>query len=744
MQPAAAASSATPVQAPGNEPPVPGLERRDAGTLAVTLAATAAQAPLLLYGFEFEGEPVRTDKLHVKQLAPGVVEITSLAFEVGEWRVRIRDSAAYYGLGERFDTLNHARTLIKNAAQDNPGAKGSSTSKPIPFFMSTTGYGLWFDTTGDATFDMNASSSTEIVVDAAAEKLRLVLFTASEFPKILDAFTALAGRSTLPPYWAFAPWLGRGDLENQAQAAEIIDRARSLGLPASVVLLEASWTAGANGITFNASSLNDVPAMAKHIHDQGAKLLLSQAPWICNQSSNKIETASAAPSKSDAESSLYADAATAGYFVKDTTGAPYIEHYAQHGDKSDASLIDFTNQHAKLWNQEQVRQVIHAGVDGFEDNGGEGDFLAAVRFADTTDPRLMRNRYAVLYNNAMQERLQKDLKGNGVLLIRSITTGANGLGVMHSAETEASFSAENGLPAAILAGLNAGMSGMPLWTADLGGYEKSAAMPDARLFERWAEFAALSPIMETRSAADLLPWDYGDEALATYRKFALLHMSLFPYRYAAAQEAAKTGMPLMRALALAYQSDARAREAKDEYLFGPDLLVAPIVNEGTQRPVYLPAGLWIDYWTGASIAGGKTLLVDAPPDRIPLYVRQGAVIPKLPDDVMTLVPQSESGNTTIPSMDDRRVYEIFGEILGDTAAETTSALTRTDFEGRTVTRSGNTLTIAGESVAHILVRWKFARVQSVTVNGAPVKLQNTAGEPFVEFDHTGTSTVAWQ
>jgi alpha-D-xyloside xylohydrolase len=200
----------------------------------------------------------------------------------------------------------------------------------------------------------------------------------------------------------------------------------------------------------------------------------------------------------------------------------------------------------------------------------------------------------------------------------------------------------------------------------------------------------------------------------------------------------------MRALALAYQNDARAREAKDEYLFGPDLLVAPIVNEGTQRPVYLPAGLWIDYWTGASIVGGKTLLVDAPPDRIPLYVRQGAVIPKLPDDVMTLVPQSESGNTTIPSMDDRRVYEIFGEILGDTAAETTSALTRTDFEGRTVTRSGNTLTIAGESVAHILVRWKFARVQSVTVNGAPVKLQNTAGEPFVEFDHTGTSTVAWQ
>ncbi len=224
--------------------------------------------------------------------------------------------------------------------------------------------------------------------------------------------------------------------------------------------------------------------------------------------------------------------------------------------------------------------------------------------------------------------------------------------------------------------------------------------------------------MEILSQANTQPWDWdkstgGTQALDVYRKFAVLHMSLFPYRYAAAQESAKTGMPIMRALPLVYQDDARARVAKDEYLFGPDLLVAPVVDENTRRPVYLPAGEWVDYWTGAQTTGGKVVLVDAPVDRIPVFVRAGAVIPKIPEDVMTLVPQSESGNLEVKSLDDRRVYEI----NDDGGASSTM----TDFEGRSVVRSGKTLKITGDSAAQIIVRWRFAKPKSVTVDGKPVK-----------------------
>ncbi len=178
--------------------------------------------------------------------------------------------------------------------------------------------------------------------------------------------------------------------------------------------------------------------------------------------------------------------------------------------------------------------------------------------------------------------------------------------------------------------------------SDTGGYNKTARRdPDPVLFSRWTEYSALSPGMEVMSSYNFGPWDYGDEALQIFRKYSVLHQSLFPYRYAAAQEGSRTGLPMMRSLVLMNQDDPEARAAETEYYFGPDLLVAPVLSRVTQREVYLPEGDWIDYWSGKQISGRQTVLADAPLDRIPLYVRSGAVIPKIPDDVMTLVPASE-------------------------------------------------------------------------------------------------------
>jgi alpha-D-xyloside xylohydrolase len=721
------------------EAPVDGLVRKDLYSLALTVPgkqmdhAVDPGPELLIQDFEFEGEAVPVSKLHLKQLSPGVVEITSVAYSVGEWRFRVRDAANYYGLGERFNALNHAHTVVKNLSQDNGGAKGSSTYKPMPFFMSTTGYGLWVDTTGEATFDMNASSNTDVVVDVAVEKLRIVLFTGPEFPVILDHFTALAGRAIVPPYWAFAPWKGRDFHQNEAQVKEDVDKNRQLGLPASVILIDSPWETSYNSYKFNPKQFDDAAGMVKYIHQNGYKLMLWHTPWINSQSDAPHEAGFEGKIAAKAEN--YDEAMGNGYFVKNQDGTPYVGRWW----KGVGSLIDFTNPSAKRWWQDQVRQAIRAGADGFKDDDAEGNFIGAVKFADGTDPRVMRNRYAVLYNNAMEELIQKDLKGNGVLLARSVTQGANGLGMLWGGDNEADFSRENGLPTVVTAGLGAGLSGMPLWTADLGGYEAGnakASAPDAVLFQRWTEYAALSPVMEVMSGANLGPWDYGDQALATYRKFAVLHMSLFPYRYAAAQEAAKDGMPIMRALVLTNQNDSWARVAKDEYMLGPDLLVAPVVDAGTQRVVYLPQGEWVDYWTGAQVSGGRALVVDTAVDSIPLYVRAGAVIPKIPDDVMTLVPQSESGNTTVKAMDDRRVYEIYGG--GGVLAGK-----RTDFEGRVVERGANSLTITGDSAAHMIVRWRFGKVGSVTVNGAVAKVETDADGQFVEFDHLKESRVGW-
>jgi len=723
---------------------VDGLVRRDANTVAWTLDSKAGSAgartsgaDLLVHDFDFNGEPVTSDKVHLRQVTPGVVEITSVAWEVGYWRFVVQDAASYFGLGERFDTLDHAHTVVKNLSVDNNGVKGSSSYKPIPFFMSTTGYGLWVDTTGEATFDMNTSDRDEIVVDVTAQKLRIVLIAGPEFPEILERFTAQAGRAVVPPYWAFAPWKARDYHQNAAQVSEDVDKTRELGLPASVILIDSPWEETYNDYKFNPKQFDDAAAMVKHIHDEGFKLVLWHTSWINSKSDPPKEAGFEGKIAPMAEN--YQQAAEQGLFVKNPNGSPYVGQWW----KGEGSLIDFTNPRAKSWWQDQVRQAIAAGADGFKDDDAEGSFLGDVKFADGTDQRLMRNRYAVLYNNAVEELIQKDMKGNGVLLARSVTVGANGIGFLWGGDNEASFSSLNGLPTVVTAGLGAGLSGMPLWTADLGGYEAIATTPDARLLERWTEYAAFSPVMEVMSSANIGPWDFdangppgSHDALDVYRKYVVLHMSLFPYRYAAAQEAAKTGLPMMRALVLEYQDDAQARAVKDEYLFGPDLLVAPVIDEGTQRAAYLPAGDWVNYWTGTKVAGGKVVVVDAPLDTIPVWARAGAVIPKIPEDVMTLVSQKESGNTAVKTLDNRRVYEVIGGGTGESSI--------TDFEGRVVVRGAKSLKISGGPTAQVIVRWRLGMVAKVKVNSVAVAVQAGAEGPFVELNYSTMSLVEWE
>lgn len=728
------------------EAPVDGVTRRDLNTLAVKLSGGAAGRELLLHDFLFNGEPVATNKLHLKLLSPGVVEVTSLAYSLGEWEFLVGDHADFYGMGEHFDTLNRAHTVVRNASQDNGGAKGTSTYKPMPFFMSTSGYGVWVDTTAEASFDFNTTKLDEVGVAVPTERFRVVLFLDPQFPKILEAFTKLTQRAILPPYWAFAPWVGRDFHRSEAEVQEDVEKTRALGLPASVILIDSPWATAYNSYKFNGKQFADPAGMVKRLHEQGYKLVLWHTPWIDSASSTPGEEGMAG--KIEARSPNYDEAAAHGYFVKRPNGAPWVGHWW----KGDGSLIDFTNPAAKLWWQEQLRGVMAAGADGFKDDDGEGSFQGDVRFADGTPRELMRNRYSVLYNNAVEEVIQKDRKGNGVLFARSVTAGANGLGMLWGGDNVSSFSPENGLPTVVTAGLSAGMSGLPLWTADLGGYTKTAGAPDGQVLARWLEFAAFSPVMEILSQTNLQPWDWdahvagggsGTKLLDLYRRYAVLHMSLFPYRYAAAQEAAATGMPILRALPLLYQEDGTARSVKDEYLFGPELLVAPVTDANTRRVVYLPKGDWVDLWTGTTYAGERTLVVDAPTEVIPVFARAGAVLAEIPDDVMTLVPVAESGNKAVKTLDGRRIYEVV-------SATASGGATARDFEGREVKREGSTLTIGApdEKTAvlptQITVRWRFGKVAGATVDGKAVRVETQGKMSSISFvQEKSAQVVNW-
>ena len=705
-----------------------------AGELRFAFHNTSGQPDSITLDRFLFGGSVPPQAPQVRKLAPGVAEVTAESPTAGEWSFAVVDDSSYYGFGERFDRLNHAHTILKNASRDVAGDKGSLTYQPIPFYMSLRGYGLWLDTTSEATFDLNVTEASRILVKCFGNKLRVVLFEGPRFPTILERFTALVGRQQLPPYWAFAPWKSRDYHRNEQDVHEDAARYRQLGLPASVLLIDSPWATNYNTYEFNPKQFDDARAMIARLHEEGYKLVLWHTPWINRQTAPPHEQGFG-EMLAPGPAANFAEAERQGYFIRRHDGSTYLGQWW----KGTGALIDFTNPAATKWWQGQLAKAIALGADGFKNDDSEGDFIGDVAFAGGQDQREMRNRYSVEYNRAVAEIL-KERKGNDwVMFQRSGTIGSHMLPLFWSGDNDATFSTNNGLPTVVTAGLNAGMSGISLWVSDLGGYNKSARYAgDNVLFARWTQYSAFSPGMEVMSGMNLGPWDYGDEALRIFRAYSVLHMSLFPYRYAAAQESARTGLPMMRALVLMHQDDGDAREAGSEYYFGPDLLVAPVLSPVTQRAVYLPEGNWIDYWSGRRLSGRQTIAVDAPLDRIPVFVREGAILPKIPEDVMTLVPQRDFKNRGIQALDDRRVYEIYAG---------RSPCSITDFESRTVTQDPQTrtLTLTGPP-ARAIVRWKFTRPTTVTLNQRKLNTLPTSpnGDVSVEFVHQGTSRLSWQ
>lgn len=701
----------------------------------VRLAFTnAARRPdhLELGTFLKDGVALGQADLQIRHLGEGITEITSSSQGLATWEFRLRENQPVYGFGERFNALNQARQILVNASSDIPGAKGSGTYAPIPFFMDLRGYGLWVDTYAEASFDLGVTDHDAFVVRFRDTHLRIVFFEGPGFPLILERYTGIVGRAKLPPYWAFAPWKSRNWHPDMAAVYEDIERYRQLGLPASVLVLDSPWATNYNTFEINRLQFTEPEAMVRRIHDLGFKLCLWLTAFINESTFTPSEPELVGKIPLTAASNFEA-ARRAGYLLKTDSGGVYLSTWW----KGRGGLIDFTNPAAVAWWQNQVRGAIRLGADAFKADGGEGSFITDARFASGEDPEVMRTRYSVLYNQALEQLIQGDLHGDGVLLMRSGSVGNHNLPFLWAGDNESNFGVENGLPAVVLAGLNAGLSGIPLWTSDLGGYEKgSRTTGDDVLFVRWTEFSAFSPVMEVHSDINLGPWDYGPRALDIFRTYSRLHMSLFPYRYAAAQESSRTGMPLMRALVFYHPLDPEARRAGDEYYFGPDLLVAPVLTAGTQRSVHLPQGEWLDYWSGARYTGPMDTVVDAPLDRIPLFVKAGTILPRIPEDVMTLVTWRGAGTPPVPSLDDRRIYEIYPG----------PARSLVDFEGRRLDLSAGagptSLDVTG-APARVTIVWRFQHPEHVTLDGHPVALRLEGRSASVTFAHAADSHLLW-
>ena len=532
----------------------------------------------------------------------------------------------YFGFGERFDSLDQRGKEVDLWVED--GAQGGLSYIPVPFFLSSAGYGLHIDTEVRCLARVATPDDPGVVsIRNAAPSLNLTGLPGRTPKEILSRYTKFAGRPLVPPTWVFGPWKSRDwQTADQAGIREDVELQHELGLPATVKLIDARWELAYHTFAFDPGKFPDPRAMIEHIHAHGSRLVLWISPWM------------AVDNGDDPNDAFYA-CAERGYLIKDREGEVYV-HRLGNNPMLVGSCIDLTNPEAVAWWQGNIRRLVEMGVSGFNTDFGEQVPEDAV-FYDGRTGLEMHNVYPRLYNELTHEAME--VGQQGMLLARSGWHGSQRLSAIWAGDQTSDFAYNSGLRTAIVAGLSAGLSGFPYWTSDIGGY---FGTPSDEVYMRWTQFGAFCPIMMIHGAGRREPWTFSPQTLDVYRRYAQLHIDLFPYIYAYAHEASRTGIPIMRAMPLEFPADPGVWGdlAEHQYCFGAELLVAPVYYGFSRlRPVYLPEGQWRDFWTGELLDGGQVVRCRAEIDQIPVFARAGAIIPRLAPSPSTLLPATRQG-----------------------------------------------------------------------------------------------------
>jgi alpha-D-xyloside xylohydrolase len=524
----------------------------------------------------------------------------------------------FLGGGQRFGALDQRGRSVPLWISHGQGSdRYSSTNEAaVPFLLSTGGWGFGVESDARGELNVGLPSERPDAVSAVLEDdhLDLLLFAGS--PRdVLSAYTARAGRpDPAPPAWAFRPAFWRDEDTSQKQIEGNVARLRKEGIPVGAIWIDNPWESRRGDFAPDPKRFQDFDAMLRGLHAQDVRVMTWASPYASD------------------DSRVGAIAKRDGLFVKglpaDGNDQTYLppRQLDPHLDLSDPRATDALAAAAA--------DLLRRGVDGFKADRGEEDLGDGSRWADGRPNRLNHNAYVVRYHAALAEACRRAGKAADCFIIAR--GGARG-GQRHAALWAAdnvSAPGEAGLAQALRSVLSLSVSGYPVSGSDIGGYvgtrgEAGEGFPTRALFLRWTQLGALSPVMQTPH----LPWDFGNDAetIRIFRRFANLHTRLAPRLKRWSDEAAATGVPIVRPLPFASPDDAVAARIDDEYLLGPDLLVAPItqgVVEGPEaRQVYLPAGAWRDAWTGERLTGPTTIARTAALDEMPLYVREGGELP---------------------------------------------------------------------------------------------------------------------
>lgn len=507
-----------------------------------------------------------------------------------------------YGLGERFGPLvkNGQSVDVWNA---DGGTSSEQAYKNVPFYLSNRGYGILVNDSGHVSFEIGSEAVERVQFSAAGEVLEYFVIAGPTPKDVLSRYTALTGKPPIVPAWSYGLWLSTSFTTDydEATVTSFIDEMAARDLPVSVFHFDCFWMREFNWSDFewDPRVFPDPEGMLSRLHEKDLRVCVWINPYIGQRSP------------------LFAEAAAGGFLVTRPDGSIWQWDLWQAG----MALVDFTNPEATAWYQAKLRALVQQGVDCFKTDFGER-IPTDVEWFDGSDAGRMHNLYTQLYNRAVHDVLVEARgAGDAVLFARSATTGGQSMPVHWGGDSTSTFTS---MAETLRGGLSLALSGFAHWSHDIGGFEGT---PDAAVFKRWTAFGMMGSHSRFHGSNSYrVPWAFDEEAVEVTRIFTHLKMRLMPYLYQLGIDAATTGLPIMRPMALEFPDDPAAAYLDRQYMLGGDILVAPVFSADGDVEFYLPAGSWTHLLTGEVVTGGCWRRESHAFTSLPIYVRPGGVL----------------------------------------------------------------------------------------------------------------------